>query len=128
MLRLPLSKLCAVPFALQLQSTFQGGEKGDKVPRKGEEEGWPAKGAKRKKGRAKTGQMNFGPLRLEPHRSSAIGQFCSILVRTYSSPTSAFVKIHMVASVWLSVPLLLISTLFLHSMNKLELFAMGHPI
>ena len=26
------------------------------MPRKGEEEGWPAKGAKRKKGRAKTGQ------------------------------------------------------------------------
>ena len=27
------------------------------MPRKGEEEGWPAKGAKRKKGRAKTGQF-----------------------------------------------------------------------
>ena len=26
------------------------------MPRKGEEEGWPAKGAKRKKGRVKTGQ------------------------------------------------------------------------
>ena len=29
---------------------FLRGEKGDKVPRKGEEDGWPTKGAKRKKG------------------------------------------------------------------------------
>ena len=28
------------------------------MPRKGEEEGWPGKGAKRKKGRAKTGQIH----------------------------------------------------------------------
>ena len=34
---------------------FWRGEKGEQVPRKGEEEGWPAKGAKRKKGRVKTG-------------------------------------------------------------------------
>ena len=40
------------------QSTFRGGENGENVPRKGEEEGWPAKGAKRKKGRVKTGQKN----------------------------------------------------------------------
>ena len=39
------------------QSTFRGGKKGDNAPRKGEEEGWPAKGAKRKKGRVKTGQF-----------------------------------------------------------------------
>ena len=51
---LPLSKLCAVPFALTEQSTFRGGEKVEVVPRKGEEEGWPGTGAKRKKGRAKT--------------------------------------------------------------------------
>ena len=31
------------------QSTFRGGEKGEKVPRKGEEKGWPAKGQKGKK-------------------------------------------------------------------------------
>ena len=31
------------------QSTFRGGKNGENVPRKGEEEGWPAKGAKRKK-------------------------------------------------------------------------------
>ena len=37
------------------QSTFRGGEKGENVPRKGEEEGWPGKGGKRKKGRVKTG-------------------------------------------------------------------------
>ena len=53
---LPLSKLCAVPFALQNRALFEGG-KGRKVPRKGEKEGWPAKGAKRKKGRVKTGQF-----------------------------------------------------------------------
>ena len=29
------------------------------MPRKGQEEGWPAKGAKRKKGRVKTGQRLF---------------------------------------------------------------------
>ena len=52
---LPLSKLCAVPFALQNRALFEG----EKMPRKGEEEGWPAKGAKRKKGRAKTGQWRF---------------------------------------------------------------------
>ena len=32
-------------------------------PRKGEEEGWPAKGAKRKKGRVKTGQALYRPPR-----------------------------------------------------------------
>ena len=53
---LPLSKLCSVPISLQNRALFERGEKGEKVPRKGEEEGWPAKGAKRKKGRAKTGQ------------------------------------------------------------------------
>ena len=39
------------------QSTFRGGEKGQKVSRKGEEEGWPAKGAKKKKGHLKIGQF-----------------------------------------------------------------------
>ena len=39
------------------QSTFRGGEKGEKVLRKGKEKGWPARGAKRKKGRVKTGQI-----------------------------------------------------------------------
>ena len=38
------------------QSTFRGRKNGETVPRKGEEEGWPAKGAKRKKGSVKTGQ------------------------------------------------------------------------
>ena len=46
---LPLSKLCAEPFALQSRALFEGEKKGEKAPRKGEEEGWPAKGAKRKK-------------------------------------------------------------------------------
>ena len=55
-LKLPLSKLCAVPLALQNRALLGGGEKGEKVPRKGAEEGWPTKGAKRKKGRVKAGQ------------------------------------------------------------------------
>ena len=41
------------------QSTFRGGAKGEKVPRKRGEKGWPAKGAKRKKERMKTGQHWF---------------------------------------------------------------------
>ena len=56
-LELPPCKLFAVPLALQKKALFRGGDKGEKVPRKGEEEGWPAKGAKRKKGRVKTGQL-----------------------------------------------------------------------
>ena len=40
------------------QSTFQGGHRDEKVPRKRGEKGWPAKRAKRKKGRVKTGQEN----------------------------------------------------------------------
>ena len=31
------------------ESTFRGGEKGENVLRKGQEEGWPSKGAKKKK-------------------------------------------------------------------------------
>ena len=46
---LPLSKLCAVPFALQNRALFRGGEKGEIVPREGEEEGWPGEGQKGKK-------------------------------------------------------------------------------
>ena len=38
------------------KSMFRGREKGEKAPRKGEEEGWPTKGVKRKKGRMKPGQ------------------------------------------------------------------------
>ena len=52
----PLQALCCVPLALQNRALFEEVRKGEKVPRKGEEEGWPAKGAKRKKGRVKTGQ------------------------------------------------------------------------
>ena len=51
----PLQALCCALCSTE-QSTFRGGEKGEKVSRKGEEEGWPAKGAKRKKGRVKTGR------------------------------------------------------------------------
>ena len=51
----PLQALCCGPCSTE-QSTFWGGDKAEKAPRKGEQEGWPAKGAKRKKGRVKTGQ------------------------------------------------------------------------
>ena len=40
-LKLPLSKLCAVPLAQQNRALSR--EKGRKVPSKGEEEGWPTK-------------------------------------------------------------------------------------
>ena len=44
-LKLPLSKLCAVPFALQHGALFEREKRGEKVPRKG-----------RRKGRSKTSQ------------------------------------------------------------------------
>ena len=56
-LKLPLLKRCAVPFALQNRALSEGKKGGEKVPRQGQEEGRPAKGAKRKKGRVKTGQF-----------------------------------------------------------------------
>ena len=52
----PLQAVCCAVRSTE-KSTFRGGEKGEKAPRKGEEKGWPAKGAKRKKGRVKTGQF-----------------------------------------------------------------------
>ena len=55
-LKLPVLKRCAVPFALQNRAFFEGKKRGEKVPRQGQEEGRPTKGAKRKKGRVKTGQ------------------------------------------------------------------------
>ena len=49
-LKLPLSKLCVVAFVLQNRALFKREKReGEEVPRKGEEEGWPAKEAKRKK-------------------------------------------------------------------------------
>ena len=36
---------------------FSREKQGEKAPRKGDEEGWPTEGAKRKKGRVKTGQI-----------------------------------------------------------------------
>ena len=50
----PFSKVCAVPFALHNRALFEV-EKRTKRWREREEEGWPAKGGKRKKGRVKTG-------------------------------------------------------------------------
>ena len=48
-LKLPLSKLCAVPFALNRAFLV--------VLKQGEEQEWPAKGQKEKKGHVKTGQV-----------------------------------------------------------------------
>ena len=44
----PLQALCCALRSTE-QSTSRGAEKGEKVPRKGEEQGWPAQGEKRKK-------------------------------------------------------------------------------
>ena len=55
----PLQALLCTLFSTE-QSTFRGEEKGEKVPKKGEEEGSPTERAKRKKGRVKTGQFRFG--------------------------------------------------------------------
>ena len=40
--------ICAVALAPQKKNTFRGREEGEKVPRKWEEERWPAKGPKNK--------------------------------------------------------------------------------
>ena len=56
-----LQALCCALCSTE-QSTFRGGEQGEKAPREGGEEGWPAKGAKRKKGRVKTAQSKKGPI------------------------------------------------------------------
>ena len=53
----PSSALCPLLYRTEHVSR---GKNGKNVPRKGEEEGWPAKGAKRKKGRVKTGQKTVG--------------------------------------------------------------------
>ena len=61
----PLQALCCAPCSTE-QSTFRGGKRGKKVLRKGEEEGWSANGAKRKKGRVKTGQFLAAPQQPNP--------------------------------------------------------------
>ena len=58
------------------QSAFQGGEKRKNVPRKGEEEGWPANGAKRRKGRVKTGrECDWVAVPLSPCVSCGIADY-----------------------------------------------------
>ena len=52
-LKLPLSKICAVPFALQNRVLFAGENRAKRCPERREEEGWPAVRAKRKNGRVK---------------------------------------------------------------------------
>ena len=49
----PSSAVCPLLYRTE---NFRGRGKSEKVPREGMQEGWPAKAAKRKKGRVKTGQ------------------------------------------------------------------------
>ena len=58
-LRLPLSKLCAVPLALQNRALFEG-RKGRKGAEKGRKRGGQQREQKGKQGRAKTGQKLKG--------------------------------------------------------------------
>ena len=56
-LELPLSKLCAVPFALQNRALFKGDKRAKCAEKKGGK-GVASKVGKKKKGRVKTGQEN----------------------------------------------------------------------
>ena len=78
-LKLPLSKLCAVPLALQNRALFERErererDKGEKVPWEGEEEGWPAKEAKRKKGKKDAWKRVSLVLRILPWEFEGIGK------------------------------------------------------
>ena len=53
----PLQALCCALSSTE-QSTFRGGEKGEKVPRKGEDKGWPSKEQKGKKDARKQVRQN----------------------------------------------------------------------
>ena len=44
-----LAKICAVAFGLQNRALFEGENRGEKAPRKGEEEGGQQRGRKGKK-------------------------------------------------------------------------------
>ena len=49
-----------MPFALQNRALFERENRAKRCPEKGGgEEGWPVEGAKRKKGRVKTGQLRL---------------------------------------------------------------------
>ena len=85
-LKLLLSKLCAMSFAPQNREVFEGGERDEKVPRQGEEEGRPTKGAQRKKGRVKTGQKvsKTDLNNLQNHLWSVNGMSTILHFRTYA--------------------------------------------
>ena len=55
-LELPLSKVCAVPFALQNRALFEGEKRVKSSREKGGKRGGQQRGQKGKKGRVKTGQ------------------------------------------------------------------------
>ena len=52
----PSSVLCSLLYRTE---HFSRGDKGEKVARKGEEEGWPGKGRRKEKGSLKTGQLRI---------------------------------------------------------------------
>ena len=54
---LPLSKLCSVRFSLQNRALFEGEKRAKRCREKGRKRGGQQRGAKRKKGRVKTGQF-----------------------------------------------------------------------
>ena len=67
------------------QTTFQGGEKGEKVPRKRGEKGWPAKRAKWKKGRVKTAQQMVISSARQGHHLKCLADACHSSDRAYGA-------------------------------------------
>ena len=62
----PLSKTLRSVLCSTEQSTFQGGEKGEKVPRKSGEKGWPATGGKKEKRTCESGSPKPHPSKPRP--------------------------------------------------------------
>ena len=81
-LKLLLSKLC-----LQNRAVFRGA-KGERVPRKGEEEGGPAKGQKGTKGCVKTGHIPV------PTRAHSLGHVDLIVLQNPCNPRKTLLMRH----------------------------------
>ena len=63
-LKVPLSKICAVPFALQNRAFFEGENTAKRCPEKRGKRGGKQRGmAQRKEGRVTTGQLRLGAAR-----------------------------------------------------------------
>ena len=69
----PLQALCSVPLALE-QSSFRGGEQGKMVPRKGEEEGCPARGQKGKRPRENNSAYTYIYIYIGIVRNQTLGK------------------------------------------------------